>query len=372
MPHSRQDRFAHPELSTRCCLVGAALLSAVLPVIGSAHAWADESIVLDFVRHGQSTANVGGLFDKGTLNTVVPGPELTQLGEEQAEAVAKVLAPGAPYAGIYESAMIRTQETAQPLLDMLHASLQILPGLDEIDDGIFEGQPTISLAGLLYVLPQISWIFGLDFVPILGSTDPNGIAFDERYSDAIQTIYNNDFDVSNPVVSPDGKITDVVFSHDAAISVWTLMNVNNPDPLLYVTDMLPNTGQAVVQGSPEEGWTLVSWNGTPIGPASLPTELFVDFRDVIVAPQLAGYNIGQAIATGDPTTIVSAIRTGAYDVGAATLNFPVAVARDIVDAVRDALPGSLSLGDVPASLAGLPGDVSAMVGSLVDPALASI
>ncbi|WP_343598870.1 histidine phosphatase family protein [Mycobacterium sp.] len=347
----------------RFCYVAVAAMSAVLPFVAAATAWADEEdMVLDLVRHGQSVANVTGI-----LNTLVPGPELTELGHEQADAVAKVLAPGAPYDGIYASDMIRTQETAAPLAEMLHVSVTDLAGLDEVNSGIYEGLPLsvhgIPIVELLYGAAPLAWTLGLEFVPELGSTDPNGIAFDERYTAAIDTIYN-----AGGAVNSQGDLTDVAFSHEVAITTWTLLNVGNPDfPLvfdefLHTRSFLPNTGIVVLQGNPEVGWTLVSWNGEPVPPASLPVELFVDTRNFIMAPQLAAYNIGQAVATGDPTTIVSALQTGAYDVGAATLNFPVAVIRDIVDAVRDALPGALSLGDVPADLASLPGDVSAMAG----------
>ena len=43
----------------------------------------------------------------------------------------------------------------------------------------------------------------------------------------------------------------------------------------------------MIQGDPQDGWTLVSWDGTPIGPANLPTELFVDLRDLITEPEPA-------------------------------------------------------------------------------------
>jgi hypothetical protein len=54
----------------------------------------EESIVIDFVRHGQSVANAAGLFD-----TSVPGTGLTLLGQEQAQAIANVLAREAPSRG---------------------------------------------------------------------------------------------------------------------------------------------------------------------------------------------------------------------------------------------------------------------------------
>jgi len=329
MPNPRQDRFARPLLRKRFRHVAAALLSTALLFIGPAAAWAEESIVIDFVRHGQTPDNVADI-----ISTSVPGGELTQTGQEEAQAVANVLAPLQPV-GIYASELIRTQETAAPLATLLDLPVQVLPGLNEIGAGIYNGYPTDSLAGILWELPPVAWVLGLDFVPIPGSTDPNGMAFDESFSAAVQAIYDNTVSVA----SVNGNPTDVAFSSEGAIATWTLMNVNNPDFLLVLTQwldtgqLLPNTGIVAVEGDPQDGWTLVSWNGEPVPPASLPTELFVDARDLIEAPQLAGYNIHEALLTGDPTTIVNAIQEGVDNVGTATLHFPVAVISDIVDAV---------------------------------------
>ncbi|WP_293055305.1 histidine phosphatase family protein [Mycobacterium sp.] len=339
-----------PALSGKRFRCAAVALAAAVPLFaGSATAWADdvESITLDFVRHGQSLANAEGL-----LSTEVPGPELTELGQQEAQAVAEVLQPGAPYAGLYDSELIRTQETAAPLAEALHMRPETLPGLNEIGAGIYQGAdislleslfhggslgavslPEIvgTFEGLLYGAAPFLWTLGLLAVPIPFSTDPNGAAFDESFGAAVQTIYDN------TVASTTGSSTDVAFSSQEAISTWTMLNVNNPDPLLTLTDMLPNTGIVVVDGSPQDGWTLVSWDGRPIGPASLPTQLFVDVRDLLVAPQLAAYNIWQAVLTGDPTTIVEAMLANVGDVGAAVVQFPVSVIDDIVNALRDSL-----------------------------------
>jgi broad specificity phosphatase PhoE len=85
-------------------------LSAVLLCVQPATASADESIVIDLVRHGQSEANAERVID-----TAVPGTVLTALGRRQALSVANVLAAQGPFAGIFASQLIRTQQTAAPL-----------------------------------------------------------------------------------------------------------------------------------------------------------------------------------------------------------------------------------------------------------------
>jgi len=241
--------------------VAALLLSTVLLYMGSGEAWADESIVIDFVRHGQSVANADGLIDTG-----VPGTRLTQLGQQQARAVANVLARQGPFAGIFASELIRTQETAAPLTQLLRMNAQILPGLNEINAGIYNRLPEFSLAGLLYIVAPVAWALGLPFVPMLapGSTDVNGVVFKKRFTNALQTIYSNA--LAHPVRAADGKITTVAFSSELDTEVGTLMNVKNPDPLLMLIDPLPNTGIIVIEGNPTEDWTLISWNGKPVAP----------------------------------------------------------------------------------------------------------
>jgi hypothetical protein len=56
-------------------------------------------------------------------------------------------------------------------------------------------------------------------------------------------------------------------------------------------------------------------------------------RNLITPPQFAAWDIGTSLLTGDPATIVNAIRDGANEVGAATFHFPFAVTQDLVDAV---------------------------------------
>jgi broad specificity phosphatase PhoE len=312
-------------LSPRFFAVG--FLSATVLSTGPAVAWADDgSIVLDFIRHGESG-------DMTAINTMVPGPDLTGPGEIQASDLATAL----QHSGIDEiwaSTMVRSQETAAPLAHELGLSIEPLQaGLNEIDAGIFEGAPTnvgdLPLGGALYLLAPALWTLGLTSVPELGSTDANGIVFDQRVDDAVQTIYAN---------SSAGD-TDAVFSHEGTIAIWTLMNVNNPDYALVLKDLfttgelLPYTGQVVVDGSPGD-WTLVSWDGTPV-PADpgLPTDLFVDFRSLIEAPQLAGYDIYEALLGGNSATIDAALQTGLGQVDSALAQFPVAVFDDIVTAL---------------------------------------
>ncbi|AQT81498.1 hypothetical protein B1R94_22945 [Mycolicibacterium litorale] len=285
-------------------------------------AWAADTITLTWVRHGESYGNIAG----AGIDTTVPGPELTELGEQQAAAVATQLAAGG-YDSIYVSTMIRTQQTAAPL-EALKPQLPVYQeaGFREIGAGIFEGSPVDSGLGRIgYFLIPVAWTLGLRSVPIpLGE---NGNEFDARVNDSIASVVAN------------GDTNPVVFSHGATIMMWTMMNVDNPDLGLLLTHPLGNTAVVVVTGTPEAGWTLQSWDGIAVSPnPSLGTQLFVNARDLVVAPQTALYNVVQAIKTGDLTKVVAAVREGVVSVARAGVTFVKNTVTDVAQAIVGALP----------------------------------
>ena len=233
------------------------------------------------------------------------------------QAIAAALQNGG-YDGIFVSDMVRTQQTAAPLAADLGLTPTVLPGLQEVNAGWLEGQS--GAAALLYILPPALWTLGLRFVPVPGGENGNG--FEARVNDAVATIYGT------------GDTNPVIFSHGATMMAWTLMNVSNPDLSLFFTHPIGNTEVIVMNGNPEDGWTLDSWAGIDVNPnPSLLTKLFVDFRALIVAPQTAIYDIGQALRTGDITTIAAAVQAGVLNVVNATVEFGQNVVRDITSAI---------------------------------------
>jgi broad specificity phosphatase PhoE len=315
----------------RCRYVALGLISSGLLFAGPAVAWADAAdITIDFIRHGQSIDNAAGIID-----TVPPGTGLTPEGVTQAMTIGDQLAQGGPYANLFTSEELRAIETAGYISDALH-NMPIQPpmlGLDEINAGIYEGQPIYSLDGLLYLTTPVAWVFGAELVPIPGSPDVNGVVFDQRYTDAVDAIY-----AQTPTAA--GNPTDIAVSSEGSITTWALMNVKNPDFSLLLTELLekgqflPNTGEVVIQGDPQDGWTLVSYDGVPVPQTpDLGTELFVDFRNLIEAPQFAGYDIYQALLTGNSATIDTALQTGINQIDTAFAQFPVEVWDDIVTAL---------------------------------------
>ncbi len=289
-------------------------VAAIVLMLGTSFtAWAAELMTLTFVRHGESQANFDGVID-----TSVPGPHLTADGQAQAVAIGQALMNNG-YDGIYASTMIRTVETAQPLATALGMPIQVLPGVHEISAGIFEGSSEDEGLGRIgYVIGPVAWTLGARFVPVLGASDGN--AFDERVDKSIETIYYTN-----------GDRNAVVFSHGATIMFWTMMNVDNPDLGLLLSHQLDNTDVVVIEGNPEDGWILKSWDGIEVSAEpSLPTKLFVTVRNLVTAPQTALYRIQQALVSFDVADLLAAVRDGVVNVVQQVVGFVPRLVNDVV------------------------------------------
>ena len=196
------------------------------------------------IRHGQTPANVLGLLD-----TAHPGPGLTALGERQANAVAEALR-AREIDGVFASTLVRTQLTALPF-----APATVIDGLHEIEAGALEGRSD-RVSVRTYLETAFAWGSGNLDARMPGATD--GHAFFERFDRGISTVANVG--------------AAAVFSHGAAIRVWTAARARNVPPIFAGTHHLENTGVVELDGSPEHGWTLISWAGAPVGGPSLTDE----------------------------------------------------------------------------------------------------
>jgi broad specificity phosphatase PhoE len=205
------------------------------------------------IRHGQTIDNV-----HGDLGTLIPGPVLTELGQEQAAAIPDALAAEAIEA-IYVSTMQRTSLTAVPLAERLGLEVQVLDGLREVTAGDFEGKSDRESVHA-YMGTILSWWQDS------AARVPGGESGDEffaRFTDAI----------ARAAHGRDGTVA--VFSHGAAIRTWASATSRNIDEAFSRAHDLPNTGMVVLEGSPADGWTATHWNGEPVGGEALddPTAL---------------------------------------------------------------------------------------------------
>lgn len=291
---------------------------AFLLAIPVAHA--AEVMRITFIRHGESTANAANVADSS-----VPGPVLTEKGQQQARDIVKVLGDN-NYDAIYASTMVRTQLTAAPMAEYLGLPIQVVPGLQEIEAGIYEGTPE-SDAVKGYLQAPLKWLQGDLDARIPGSI--NGREFDARMDGAIQTMYDN------------GDRNVAAFSHGGAIMFWVFLNAENADPMWLMTNPLRNTGYVVVEGNPEDGWRVVNWNGTEIGPETpFHVDVLRQVRTLSRQLNAAATQVTDAFATRDPATIATAINRSIADASFSVTKFNRAINAEIIDRVNKAIPKS--------------------------------
>ena len=161
-------------------------------------------------------------------------------------------------------------------------------------------------------------------------TNLNGYVFDERVDGALKTMYDN------------GDRNAVVFSHGGTIMFWTMMNVNNLTTQqklqLLQTARLDNTDYVVIEGNPEDGWTLVNWNGQQFAPEpTLGNEVKLQVRTLTRQLDAAHQQVVSAFATGDLKTIATAVNRGIADAGYSVAKFTRAVNAKVIHEVDQAL-----------------------------------
>ena len=306
-------------------------------------AWAAENMTITFIRHGQSYGNLSGVGDTST-----PGPTLTDLGQQQAKDIAAKLGDN-NYDAIYASTMVRTQQTSVPMSQYLGLPITVLPGIQEIEAGMYEGTPErAALFG--YLTAPLAWAGlsvtpppNVSFNPITPNLDAfipsapgsttglNGHQFQDRVNGALQTIYDN------------GDRNAAVFSHGGTIMIWTMMNAKNLSVeqkiMLFTQHPLSNTNYVVVEGNPEVGWNLVNWNGVEIaGMQKGPIEQVLTQVRTLTR-QLGGVvqDVATAFKTGDVGKILTAINHGAADALFSTAKFVRAINAQVIGGVTTAI-----------------------------------
>ena len=199
-----------------------------------------------WVRHVQTTSNVGGLLD-----TAVPGAPPTELGLQQAAAVPTALAAERIDA-IYVSTLIRTQMTAAPLARARGLEPRIRDGLREVSAGDVEmrGDPESVNT---YLGAMFDWLSHRLDVRMPGAE--TGFEVLDRLDAVVAEAAS--------AVPADGAA--VLVSHGAAIRLWASLRSRNLVDSFGVNHGLGNTGMVVMDGTPSDGWRAVSWTGAAIG-----------------------------------------------------------------------------------------------------------
>ena len=198
---------------------------------------------LILIRHGQTPSNVADLLDTGE-----PGADLTKLGHRQAAAVPRSLAEERIDV-VYASTLVRTQQTAEPLLAQRDLEVRIHPGLREISAGDYEMRGDQEA-----IRGYLGAIFGwADDPHVKVPGGESGHEVWDRYDEVLAE------------AERDGVETAVMFSHGAIMRSWSAARVANISADYAAHNPITNTGAIVLTGSVDRGWVAHAWEDRAVG-----------------------------------------------------------------------------------------------------------
>ncbi|MEU4764272.1 histidine phosphatase family protein [Actinosynnema sp. NPDC023794] len=199
---------------------------------------------LILVRHGETASNV-----KMALDSLPPGPPLTDAGRAQAAALAEQMA-AEPVTAVYASTAVRAQETAAPVAAAHGLDVEVVDGVQEIFCGDLEGRHDRE-AFEVFIATVKQWAEGELDVPLPGGE--SGRQALDRYLAAVDGI---------TAKHRDGD-TVVLVSHGAVLRMGALALARNVGPALAEAGLLPNTGRVVLERG-DDGWRCTSWTGVDV------------------------------------------------------------------------------------------------------------
>ena len=204
---------------------------------------------LILIRHGETTANVALALD-----TAVPGADLTELGHAQAAALTDTL-DGTAVDAIYASTLVRTQQTAAPLATARRLTVQVRSGLREISAGDLEMADDAESVRH-YLDTSLAWAAG-DLTPKLPGGE-TGAAVLSRFDAVVEE------------AAATGAESVALFSHGTIIRAWATARSDFPAERA-ARSRLANTDVVELEGSPDDGWRVLTWAGTPVNDPHLRT-----------------------------------------------------------------------------------------------------
>jgi broad specificity phosphatase PhoE len=196
---------------------------------------------LILVRHGESEANV-----VGSLHCKVPGPALTALGLQQAEALIDGLA-GEDVRAVWASTMLRAQQTAAPLAAALGVEVRLHDGLRESDLGDLHDRCDTEAHGLFDDV-FAGWTLDAD-LSLRCPGGESGQEIADRFGAAI-----------TEVLADLTEGAAVVVSHGAAVRL-ALLGLCGLDPAFVLRHHLANTAYAVVDLDGDGRFACRTWGG---------------------------------------------------------------------------------------------------------------
>lgn len=199
---------------------------------------------LVLARHGQTPSNV-----RKALDTLPPGPGLTEAGTNQAAELAERLSDEKVVA-IHASRAVRAQETAEPLAIRHGMSVDVVDGIHEIHVGELEGSSDTA-ARRQFEDVYASWHAGSIDTPMPGG---------ETGRQALTRFLAATGELLSDVTAG----TVVVVSHGAILRLVAGCLAVGVDSKRVNSAYLPNAGIITLEpADTATGWRHVHWEGLP-------------------------------------------------------------------------------------------------------------
>jgi broad specificity phosphatase PhoE len=194
---------------------------------------------LVLARHGQTPANVAKILD-----TVLPGPGLTDLGRLQAEALGKELT-ALGVGALYGSPARRAQETAGVVGTVLGLAPGTVEGVHEVQVGDLEGRSDDESVAVFRGVYD-AWRTGDLNARMPGGESGQDVL--DRYLPAVEGLRARHADD-----------TVVLVSHGAVLRLVGHALAGDSDLRPDGDDHLDNCGRLEFEARPDGGWRLLAW-----------------------------------------------------------------------------------------------------------------
>lgn len=137
------------------------------------------------IRHGETDNNKVHRFQGRGINA-----SINETGRQQAEAIAHAL-KDVPIQKVVTSSLIRTLETAEPLIEQSQAVVESYPDLDEMSFGKYEGSYIHEIMDTIKEL-QKRWSAGETDYAIEGGGESPQEVYDRAATKLVEVVKNSD------------------------------------------------------------------------------------------------------------------------------------------------------------------------------------
>ena len=210
---------------------------------------------LFLVRHGRTIANI-----MGALDTAFPGNSLDATGLTQAASLPGRLEAGGhldAVSSLWTSPIARARETIAPVERATGLRAHVESGLRAVLAGDLEMR-TDARSVACYTDTTRAWMIGRTAARLPGSPEDGADTFG-RFNDVVARIAC----ATHRIIGPDGEGTALLVAHGTVLRLWTALAAapgGGIDPDWVAEHPMGNASTSLVEGDPDSGWRLISWN----------------------------------------------------------------------------------------------------------------